>query len=148
MNEDFMLDIETSQFNNVSRNVNYDRVISSTEKTVKFVSFVDHDTIIGNSSQLCHIPTFNTASMIMIICGSAVIFHDFLINHTQIINTSDLGNKIPTSADFIFNDFCAIGCSDGIIRIWDCMKWKENMQLAAHSKGDILTVKSLPILLR
>lgn len=125
---------------------------------VKLIKFIDESCLCNDTldNNLLHRPpTFHTPTQIMIVCDMGVIFHNFLSNSsitashsssTRIITVASLNNKIPTSAEFIFNSICAIGCSDGIIRIWDCLKWCEIKQFNAHGKGDVLAIKSLPIL--
>lgn len=124
--------------------------VAETEKTVKHVAFIDQSCIQNNpceSSTPC-VSSFNSTSRIMIICKEAVIFHDFLTDVTNTITASELNNKTPTTAEFVFYNICAIGCSDGVIRVWDCSKWIEIKQLTAHPKCEILVVKSLPVLFK
>ena len=109
---------------------------------VKLVKFIDESCLCNNTlnNNLLHRPpTFHAPAQLMIVCDTGVLFHKFLANpsststshhrnsnnHTRLITPADLNNKIPTSAEFIFNSICAIGCSDGVIRIWDCLKWCE-----------------------
>lgn len=122
---------------------------------VKLVKFIDESCLCNNTlnNNLLHRPpTFHTPAQIMIVCDMGVLFHSFLSNsstsnrNTRIITLADLNNKIPTTAEFIFNSICAIGCSDGVIRIWDCLKWCEIKQFNAHGKGDVLAIQSLTIL--
>lgn len=121
---------------------------TSKEKEVKHLAFADASCL-TNSTPNVYIPgvtTFNISSRILIVCDVGVLFIDFRTGVSNIITPSDLNNKIPSTAEFIFYDMCAIGCSDGVIRIWDCCRWAELKQLSAHVKGDIFAIKSLPIL--
>ena len=136
---------------------NHIKNITAKEINVKSVKFIDESCLNNDTlnNVLYNPPTFHSSAHVMIVCDTCIIFHKFLssltpssstYNSTKIITINDLNNKNPTSAEFIFNSICAIGCSDGIIRIWDCLKWCEIKQLSGHSKGDVLSIKSLPVL--
>lgn len=116
--------------------------------TIRAVAFVDEQSIQNNSGERFspHIATFNVDTRVMIVCDSALIFYDFATNKSNTISSSDLSGKAITTAEFVFSDLVAIGCSDGLIRIWDCQKWIEVKVLAAHSRGEIVALKNLPIL--
>eukprot|EP01041_Mallomonas_annulata_P008594 gene8594-17724_t len=86
--------------------------------------------------------TVHTSSKIMIICESIIVFYDFTSNVCHTLSQVELG-KAPTAAEFIFPDLCAIGCVDGYIRIWDCIKWTMIKILPGHCKGDIPVIRSI-----
>ena len=122
---------------------------SSKDKEVRQISFIDAFCISNLNRDVSSLVdnSFNSHHKFMVVCDAGVIFHDLTYSVTRSITYQDLGNKTPTSAEFIFVDFVAIGCSDGSIRIWDCGKWAEVKVISTgHSKGDILSIKNLPIL--
>jgi hypothetical protein len=65
--------------------------------------------------------------MIVIVCEYGVIFYDFVTQASRLVQVNDLSTKPKsiTSATFVFYDLIAIGCIDGLVRIWDCNKWME-----------------------
>lgn len=144
-----------------SRGKNLDDLVEKTESkkhsnnpvkvtmgNVHQISFVDQSSIQNSSgdSFAPHIPTFNVETRIMIVCDAGVLFYDFSTEASHVITVADLGSKAPCCAEFVFSNLCAIGCADGIVRIWDCQKWIEIKTLSGHNRGDILALKNLPIL--
>ena len=157
-------------FKYYNNNTNYDNIINNkpltndtnmTENTinnaftdnknilVKYIGFADNSiTISSSTNQRCNSEDFTTYGKIIILCNNCILIHDIYSNHTNVIHASDLQHKNPTSIEFICDTICVIGCSDGIVRFWECDRWSEVKQLHGHSKGDILAVKCLPILIR
>jgi hypothetical protein len=85
---------------------------------VKRIVFIDRLTIQWQCGGLFISPAsnaYNNSSRVMFVCEYAIIFYDFLSKISHMVTSSDLKNQ-PTSAEFIFPDLCAIGCSDGMIR--------------------------------
>ena len=89
--------------------------------------------------------TIHTSSCIMIVCETAILFHDYQTGHTSALVGTDLGapKAIPTCAEFISPELCAIGCSDGLIRIWNCEQRKLVKTLNTGSKTALQALKNL-----
>ena len=89
--------------------------------------------------------TFHTSQCIMLVCESAIVFHDIQTQRSSAITTLDFGatKATPTCAEFINPELCAIGCSDSCIRIWDCLQWKLVKTLNCPSKSPIQSLKNL-----
>lgn len=89
--------------------------------------------------------TFHTSQCIMLVCEAVIVFHDMQTKRSWAITTLDFGNTkaIPTCAEFICPELCAIGCSDGCVRIWDCLQWKLVKTLTTTTKSPIQTLKNL-----
>jgi hypothetical protein len=60
---------------------------------------------------------FNSDSRVMVLCDIGVIIYDFVLNTAVTISAEK--DAIPKCSSFIFKDICAIGYSDGQIRIWN-----------------------------
>lgn len=89
--------------------------------------------------------TFHTPQRIMLVCESAVVFHDMQTNRSSAITILDFGatKAFPTCAEFIYPELCAIGCSDGCIRVWDCLQWKLVKTLNTSTKSAVQSLKNL-----
>ena len=79
--------------------------------------------------------TYNNSSRIMVLCEHCLLFYDYVSGIAHILSAVDL-QKPPTAAEFVAPNFCAVGCSDGQIRIWDCSTWSGCKSLACHTKGN------------
>jgi len=87
--------------------------------------------------------SFHSNSRIMIVADTAVIFYDFVAQSGDIITSAELDGKTPSYAEFVGEHLCAIGCSDGVIRIWSCDGGKVIKKLEAHARGEITFLKSI-----
>jgi WD40 repeat protein len=89
--------------------------------------------------------TFHSSQCIMLVCDAAIVFHDMQTKRSSAITTLDFGatKAFPTAAEFIYPELCAIGCSDGSIRIWDCLQWKLVKTLNSTSRSPIHSLKNL-----
>lgn len=96
--------------------------------------------------------TFNSDSRVMIICDSAVLLYDFVLDTAVAIagDKSDV-SKMPKCATFIFKDTCAVGFGDGQIRLWGfysrCLNGPRSKQikvLMGHQK-EIVMLKVLQV---
>jgi hypothetical protein len=89
--------------------------------------------------------TFHTSQCIMLVCETAIVFHDVQSKRSSAITTVDFGasKATPSCAEFINPELCAIGCSDGLIRIWDCLHWKLVKTLNTSSKSPLQALKNL-----
>ena len=89
--------------------------------------------------------TFHTPQCIMIVCEYAIIFHDYTTRRSSAITTLDFGQTkaTPTCAEFISPEICAIGFSDGFIRLWDCLQWKQVKVLNTASKSPVQSLLNL-----
>ena len=114
---------------------------------LRSLHFIDGSSIVNNSGDAFspQVTPFNTETKIMIVADNAIIFYEFSSNKSRALVGADLAGARPMSADFICDGLCAVGCSDGAVRIWDCVKWKEVKSLLAHTK-EVSIVKVLPIL--
>lgn len=103
-----------------------------------------------NKKPTAQIPfnSLHSESLLMLLCDQAVLFHDWKGNFTRVISCADMESKAsPTCAEFIHEDVLAIGCSDGVIRLWSVSKWTFMKSLTAHakkSKSELFCVRSLP----
>lgn len=86
--------------------------------------------------------SFNSDSRIMIICDIGVILYDFVLNTAVSISTEKDTTIIPKCASFLFKDTCAVGYSDGQIRIWNFQngsgQHKQLKTLSGHQKEIVL----------
>jgi WD40 repeat protein len=109
------------------------------------VSFVDSATIRWQCGD--DIPPgcrgcFNTASRIMVLTTTGVVFYDFITETSDLLLAPEK-SRTATSAAFIAANLCVLGCSDGQLRVWDCQNWRQVRALTGHAKTDILMVKPL-----
>jgi WD40 repeat protein len=85
---------------------------------------------------------FNSDSRVMILCDIGVIIYDFVLNTAIAISTEKDSNTTPKCASFLFKDICAVGYSDGQIRIWnfynDSGQHKILKTLSGHQKEIVL----------
>jgi WD40 repeat protein len=116
---------------------------------VRSLHFIDSESVtfgssdsLTSSSAASATATFHSGSRVMIVTDNAVIFYDFLAHRSKIIVFGDVK---PMSADFVFFDLLAIGCTDGSIKIWDCAHWKEVKSLS-HPTKEVVVVKAVQIL--
>lgn len=83
--------------------------------------------------------TFSMAgtSCVMIVCTNGIILYDYISLKASVISSNDLNGKQVTYAEIVGRNMLGIGCSDGLIRIWDCLNWKliPAKGFDAHSKG-------------
>jgi len=113
---------------------------------IKRVAFIDRTAMQWHCGGISIPPTsgsFHTYNRIMIVCDGAILFYDFCSGHTVAISSSDLSKQTPCSAEFVYTDLCAVGCSDGTIRIWDCVNWKQVKVFTTTTRGEISVLKSL-----
>jgi WD40 repeat protein len=113
--------------------------------TIRQISFADRNTvqittgiIINNINEI----PFTTDSLIMIVHDQGVIFHDIIKNKSKLLTVAELSKTI-CCADFIHPNICAVGCTDGAIRIWDCKNWCLLKTIQIHIKNEILLIKSI-----
>lgn len=87
--------------------------------------------------------TFNNSSRIMVLCEGGILFYDYVTGNAHMLSQVELG-RLPTAAEFVAPNLCAIGCADGQLRVWDCLSWEAGNTLTGHSKGSIIWLKMLP----
>lgn len=110
----------------------------------------------------------NSESLIAVLCESVLMFHDYLSRETTCIGMNELSKATATSVEMGFANTCLIGCSDGMIRVWDwassaggyqppasCMvggfsagpvpKGGVVLTLPTHGKSEVIIVKTIPI---
>jgi hypothetical protein len=102
----------------------------------------------GKRKTRVHFSSFHSESLLIIICESAIIFHDYHSDTNKILTNSDLEKSNPLCVEFVHHHVIAIGCNDGVVRLWDCINWILIKSLLAHSKesktNEICCLKSLP----
>jgi len=118
-----------------------------------------------NSNNFLH--AANSETLIAIVCDSMVLFHDYLTNETTCISNAELSKATATSIELAFVNTALIGCSDGVIRMWDwtytqgaqqsannmnsalgtapTAKGAVVMAMQTHSKSEVVVVKALPV---
>ena len=119
---------------------------------VKAVQFSDFTWLqsqwIGKRIKYFPLNTIHSESLVTIICEVGVIFYDTKKHRSRVVSHNDLEKTNPSSVEFIHLDFCAIGCSDGCIRIFDTSHLKCTKVLNTHSKisksNEVCIMKSLP----
>jgi hypothetical protein len=90
-------------------------------------------------------PTCLSDSMVLILCENCVIFYDYIAKTSRQITTSELSKQAPKSVEVIANNYCAIGCTDGHIRILDMKTWRIVADMNAHGRTDIIMIKNIPV---
>jgi WD40 repeat protein len=76
----------------------------------------------------------SSETRITIVCENALIFHDYATKATTALTAAELGRANPTCVEPI-STTCLIGCSDGLIRVWDEEHAPEAHQYSASSSG-------------
>lgn len=119
-----------------------------------------------------HLNTFlsgrNSESLIAVLCESVLVFHDYLSRETTCIAANELAKATATSVEMGFANTCLIGCTDGMIRVWDwslaagsCQqpaacsvggflagpvpKGGVVLTLQTHNKSEVVIIKTIPI---
>lgn len=151
------------QYNNTANNFPHDSTSAAGKKTkdskqtlgeIRQICFADRLAVahLSGASIEADDDTFNSDSRIMIICDSAVLLYDFVLDSAVAIpgDKSDV-SKIPKCATFIFKDYCAVGFGDGQIRLWgfysQCLNIPRSKQikvLMGHQK-EIVMLKVLQV---
>lgn len=118
-----------------------------------------------NSNTFLH--AANSETVIAIVCDSMVLFHDYVTNETTCVSNTELSKATATSVELAFVNTALIGCSDGVIRMWDwtytqgaqqnannassalgtapTAKGAVVMAMQTHSKSEVIVVKALPV---
>jgi WD40 repeat protein len=65
------------------------------------------------------IPSSCPNHMIAVVCENLLIFYDYITGEVTGLTPSDLGDAAPVSVEFASLSYCLIGCSDGVVRVWD-----------------------------
>jgi WD40 repeat protein len=86
--------------------------------------------------------SYNNSSRIMVLCENCLLFYDYVSGIAHMLSSTEL-SKPPAAAEFIAPNLCAVGCSDGQIRVWDCLSWAAVKALPGHSKGPIVWLRML-----
>lgn len=71
---------------------------------------------------------YHSDSLVLITCSNSLIFYDSISRLSKVI----LMSTAVTYAEFIYTNILAIGCVDGLIRIFDCSSWKVIKDLNFH----------------
>lgn len=118
-----------------------------------------------NSNHFLH--GSNSETLIAVVCDSVVLFHDYVTNETTSVTATELSKAAPTSIELAFANTCLIGCSDGVVRMWDWTYGQGGQQhssnttsmlglaptakgcvvmaMQTHSKSEVVVVKALPV---
>ena len=120
--------------------------------SVKAVQFSGYSSLqslwIGKKAKRSILNTIHSDSLVTIICEMGVIFYDMNKNLTRSISYHDLDKTSPSSVEFIHFELCAVGCSDGCIRIFDTTALKCKRVLNSHCKNtksnDVCIIKCIP----
>lgn len=83
--------------------------------------------------------------MVLILCENCIVFYDYSARTSRQITASDLSKQSPKSVEVIANNYCAIGCSDGHVRIFDMRAWKVAADMSAHGRTDVTLIKNIPV---
>lgn len=116
----------------LSRNLEYsvnkvDDVISDIKSKemsfgeVKFVDFADTLTLTFNGSYH-NSKDIYLENRILILFEQAIIIVNYSTHQYSLICSNDLMGKKPSSVEFLDEHNCAIGCNDGMVRIWNIKK--------------------------
>jgi hypothetical protein len=82
-----------------------------------------------------------TRTGLMILTDAALLFLDYASGLALEINAFDLGTRPPTYAEFLYPNICAIGTSDGLIRLWNMNEWSVSQTLSGHFK-EVVSIKN------
>ena len=91
---------------------------------------------------------FNRDICYLVVSDHTVIFRDATSKQTRTLTALDLAKAHPTCAEFIYFDICAVGCSDGHIRLWDCKRWMtrpRDVRGERTTAAMVVTVSSPPL---
>ena len=111
------------------------------------VSFVDRAATLHGTGLKCGLTSPKPAcseSQIMILCENTLIFCDTVTFSCRILSVSDFEKSLPTAAVIIASHHCAVGCSDGHVRIFDVRNLKQLSDLTAHSRTEICMLQNIP----
>ena len=114
---------------------------------VKKVAFADRQAVMFSTGSRLPLsrPSYHNDSRIVILTDNMLIFYDFVSSEVKVLSVNDLGKAQPTSCEIIANNLCAVGCSDGHVRIIDLHTFKLVADLIAHSKTEICLVQNIPV---
>lgn len=82
-----------------------------------------------------------SSTLLMVLTDAALFFLDYTTGVVHELNAYDLGTRPPTYAEFVYPNVCAIGTSDGLIRLWNMNDWNVAQTLNGHFK-DIVCIKN------
>lgn len=105
---------------------------------IKQLSFVESSITASPSS------SHSGSNLLLIVREHQVLLVDYVTHACSVVDEADLG-KPPASADMLSPRCCAIGCSDGVIRLWDIRTRAVVRTLAGHSKGAVSLLRTIPL---
>ena len=114
------------------------------------------------------IPPCNSESLIAIVCENQVLFYDYVTRQVTALTPNELGKANPCCIEFAYTSSCLIGCSDGIVRVWDwsCSPGGQyhksqstassvtaapapigavGLALQTHSKTEVVAIRAIPM---
>jgi WD40 repeat protein len=123
----------------------------------------------GHSSNSSFAHPSNSESIVTIVCEGAVLFYDYVTGEASAVSPTEFYKATPSCVEMPYLNTCLIGCSDGLIRVWDWslpvtagVNYNANklvggitgfspakgavaLILQTHSKSEIAVIKSIPI---
>jgi hypothetical protein len=72
------------------------------------------------------------------VCEGALVLHDYGTSQTTLLSSAQLGKATPTCVECCFPSVLAVGCSDGLIRMWDAyaVDFGSSVGTGSYSKYD------------
>jgi len=129
--------------------VNLQTSADSTAKPGKDNTFGEVKTIdFSDTASLSHNGGYHNSrdvhieNRIIVLFDQAVIVYNYDIHSYSLITMKELDGKKPTSVEFIDDYNCAIGCNDGMTRIWNIPQARLGKTFG-YSKSEISCLKTI-----
>lgn len=106
---------------------------------IKQVSFVE-----SSLTPLMSRSFHSDSNLLLIVRDHQVLLVDYVTHACSVVDEADLGRP-PASADMLSPRCCAIGCSDGLIRLWDIGTRVVVRILAGHTRGAVNLLRTIPL---
>ncbi|KAJ1417686.1 hypothetical protein B484DRAFT_453896 [Ochromonadaceae sp. CCMP2298] len=84
------------------------------------------------------LPQGASDTRVAVVCEGALVLHDYGTGQTTLLSSAQLGKATPTCVECCCPSVLAVGCSDGLIRIWDAyaVDFGSSVGTGSYSKYD------------
>ncbi len=115
--------------------------------------YIDYDTGRSNGNQITSNPWIHFRATnvgiehrLVFVFDSVVVVYNYVTNKMDVISSSDLNHKKPSCVEFLDYDKLAIGCNDGVVRIWNCSTAIIDASFGLSSSNkEVTLIKVLPL---